>query len=234
MRLLAASALILLTACSGSDKRSELPSASAVTAPVEAFAALRSSGPDRFAMVTPSLYRGAAPSADDLELLRALGVTKVVDLRRESLGARRAEHAEARRLGLEYVEYPYYGVFGTDLAFLDRVVTELRADNGGAVYVHCGSGEDRTSLVVAAYRVAEQGWSAERAWEREALAYGYEPTRLRRELELTFEDYAYEQTLRTHTAIASPSRVHAIASAVRGPRSGALVQNGADPTTAAP
>ena len=234
MRLLAASALVLFTACSGSDKRSDLPSPSGVTAPAEAFAALRSTGPDRFAMVTPSLYRGAAPSADDLELLRALGVTKVVDLRRESLGARRTEHAEARRLGLEYVERPFYALFGTDLAFLDRVIADLRADDGGAVYVHCGSGEGRTSLVVALYRLVHEGWSAELAWEREAIAYGYERSLLNRELELTFQDYVYEQTLRSQTATGSPSRVHAITAAVSGPGSGALVQNANGRRTASP
>lgn len=234
MRFIAASALALLTACSGSDKRSELPSPSGVNAPVEAFAALRSSGPERFAMVTPTLYRGGAPSADDLVLLRALGVTKVVDLRRESLGARRAEHAEARTLGIEYVEHPYYGVFGTDLAFLDRVLADLRSDDGGAVYVHCSSGEGRTSLVVALHRVVHEGWSAERAWEREALAYGYDATWRNRELQLTFEDYAYEQTLRRQTTIASESRVNAITASVRGSTSGALVQNTTDQQTSSP
>jgi protein tyrosine/serine phosphatase len=197
-------------------------------------AALESSGPDRFAMVTPGLYRGGAPSADDLQLLQALGVTKIVDLRREDLGKRRAEHAAARQLGIHYVEYPFYGVFGTDTAFLDRLVAELDTGGQGAVYVHCSSGRDRTSLAVALYRVVHDGWSADLAWEREALAYGHKQTRLNRELELTFQDFAYEQTLRRQTATSSGSRVRAVSAAFSGPTNGALVQAGSEPTTASP
>jgi protein tyrosine/serine phosphatase len=197
-------------------------------------AALQSSGPDQFAMVSTELYRGGAPSAEDLEYLRALGVVKIVDLRREDLGKRRAERAEARRLGLEYVEYPFYGKFGTDLAFLDGLMADLATHEPGAVYVHCSSGRDRTSLAVALYRIVYDGWSADLAWEREALAYGHKRSLFNREIELTFQDYAHEQTLRRQTANASGSRVRAVSAALGGPTGGALVHTPSDQRPAAP
>jgi hypothetical protein len=223
---------LLSTACSANRDAPGSLSAVDLESPDEVLTALRSDGPDRFAMVSPGLYRGGAPSADDLELLRALGVTKIVDLRRGKLGKRRAEHAEARRLGMQHVEYPFYGTFGTDLQFLDDVVAELDTGGKGAVYVHCDGGKDRTSLVVALYRVAHDGWSPDLAWEREALAYGHAPTRLNRELQLTFQDYVHEHTLRTHTATGSGMRVQAVRT--KYDAEGALVKSGGEASSVVP
>lgn len=182
----------------------------AAMVPTEVLEQLADEGPERFAMVSPGLYRGGEPSAQDLELLRALGVTKVIDLRRERLGKRRAERAAARRLGLEYVEYPFYGVFGVDLAFLDRLLAELQPSDGGAVYVHCDDGRDRTSLVIALHRVVDHGWTPDVAWEREVLDFGHRPSVANREIELTFRDYTYEHGLRQQTAHGSAGRRQAV------------------------
>jgi protein tyrosine/serine phosphatase len=183
--------------------------------PEAVFAELQADGPEGYARVSPTLYRGGEPSARDLGLLRALGVTKIVDLRRESLGGRRAERAEARRLGIDYVEYPFYGVFGVDLRFLHRILLELEAPSGGAVYVHCDNGRNRTSLVVALHRVVADGWSPEIAWEREALAFGHRPSIVNREIALTFRDYVHEHTLHQQTELGAARRRQA-ASGVGG------------------
>ncbi len=234
MRLLVTSVFILLCGCAKNHGDTSLPSPVGVSSPEEVMQALKTSGPDRFAMVNPRLYRGGAPSANDLVLLRALGVTKIVDLRREHLGKRRSEHAEARRLGLEYIEYPFYGVFGTKMGFLDDLVQELDSNGEGAVYVHCSSGKDRTSLAVALYRVVYDGWSAAEAWQREAIAYGHERTLVNRELELTFQDYAYEIEARRQTANSSGTRVRAVSAAFGEHENGALVEAPSDRRTAAP
>jgi protein tyrosine/serine phosphatase len=125
-------------------------------------------GPSRFGVVRDGLYRGGQPSAHHLELLRALGVETIIDLR---YGGVAAEEAEARRLGMRVVRFPFSGLFVTDLQFLARVVEAMRS--GGRVYVHCHEGRDRTSLVVALYRVLVDGWEEGVAWQREAVAYGY-------------------------------------------------------------
>jgi protein tyrosine/serine phosphatase len=126
------------------------------------------SGPARFGVVRDGLYRGGQPSARHLALLRALGVETIVDLRR---GDTSAEETEARRLGMRFVRFPFSGLFAADRAFLVRIVDGIRG--GGRVYVHCNEGRDRTSLVVAMYRVIVDGWEESVAWQREALAYGY-------------------------------------------------------------
>jgi hypothetical protein len=171
--------------------------------PRDALVALQGSGPDAFAQVTPRLYRGGPPSETDLAHLRDLGVTRVLDLRRGSLGKRNAERTAAQALGMQYVEYPFYGIFGVEPEFLDGLMAELSRDDGGAIYVHCSNGRDRTSLAIALHRVVADGWDPAAAWEAEALARGHEPSRTQREIALTFQDYVHEHTRRRETADAA-------------------------------
>jgi protein tyrosine/serine phosphatase len=125
-------------------------------------------GPVRFAVVRDGLYRGGQPTPHHLELLHALGVNTVIDLRR---GNSDAEAAAAQRLGIRLVRFPFFGIFGADHLFLANVVEAIR--HGGSVYVHCHVGRDRTSLVIALYRVLVEGWEPRLAWQKEAIAYGY-------------------------------------------------------------
>jgi protein tyrosine/serine phosphatase len=125
-------------------------------------------GPSHFGVVRNGLYRGGQPTARHLQLLRALGVETVIDLRH---GNTDKEAAEAKRLGMQFVRFPFYGIFGADSAFLARIVDAIRG--GGRVYVHCRVGRDRTSLVIALYRVVVDGWDPATAWRREAVDYGY-------------------------------------------------------------
>ena len=125
-------------------------------------------GPVRFGVVRDGLYRGGQPTAQHLALLRALGVETIVDLRR---GDASAEEAEARRLGMRVVRFPFSGLLVSNREFLVGIVEAVRG--GGRVYVHCQEGRDRTSLVVALYRVLVDGWEPSVAWQREAVAYGY-------------------------------------------------------------
>jgi protein tyrosine/serine phosphatase len=134
-------------------------------------ALLSTSGPDRFAQVTPSLYRGGQPTASQLALLRDLGVRTIITF----IGDRttlRAETDAAARLGLTVHDYPFNGLSTPDPALLRRVIAELRGASL-PVYVHCRQGRDRTSLVVALYRVWVDGWDPDVAWQREALDFGH-------------------------------------------------------------
>jgi hypothetical protein len=52
-----------------------------------------------------------------------------------------------------------------------QFLTLLRENPGKKVFVHCRVGDDRTGMDIAAYRIAEQGWTAEEA-RKEMEAYG--------------------------------------------------------------
>jgi protein tyrosine/serine phosphatase len=137
-----------------------------------AFAALSSSrGPDRFAQVTPLLYRGGQPDPAQLELLAALGVKTIITFVTDG-DVVKQETAAAAKLGMTVRSHPFYGMSTPSGALLTEIVDELK-DASAPVYVHCKQGRDRTSLVVALYRVWVEGWDPGLAWQREAVDFGH-------------------------------------------------------------
>jgi protein tyrosine phosphatase (PTP) superfamily phosphohydrolase (DUF442 family) len=120
-----------------------------------------------FVEVTPRFYRGGQPSRTGFENLRKLGVKVVVDLR----GNRESERKEVNRLGMKYVAIPWHCPFPHDATFA-RFLTLMLANSRHKVFVHCRLGDDRVGMMVAAYRMAEQGWSAEQAMQ-EMKASGF-------------------------------------------------------------
>lgn len=160
------------------------PEGSAVVEEVEAFGVLNApGGPHRFARVAPRIFRGGQPTRAHLELLASLGVGTVINLRRENRDVWRQEELDACELGMKFERYPFYGVFGADELFLVQIVEELKK---GSVYVHCKHGRDRTSLVVALYRVMVDGWDPALAWQSEAIDYGSAQTYFYRRLRVVF------------------------------------------------
>ena len=112
--------------------------------------------------VTPGLLvrGGQADEAGLAALQKACGIRTVVNFNARTAGA---EAATTRRLGLSYLPLP------TDPFRLDasNVVAFLKvlddAPRDGPVYVHCKDGMDRTGVAVAAYRILDCGWTADRA-----------------------------------------------------------------------
>jgi len=128
---------------------------------------LRLQGVPNFGEVTTNLYRGAQPSKKGFENLAKLGIGIVVDLR----GSRESERKEVTKLGMQYVAIPWRCFHPEDKDF-SKFLTLLRKNPGKKVFVHCRTGDDRTGMEVAAYRIAEQGWSAEEA-KREMKVFGF-------------------------------------------------------------
>ena len=138
----------------------------------DAFATLSSSrGPDRFSQMTPLLYRGAQPSAEQLALLRDVGVKTIVTFITDQK-VLRDETDAAAKLGITVHSYPFFGMSSPDPQLLSRIVAELRTADA-PVYIHCRQGRDRTSLIAALFRVWVQGWDPKVAWRHEALDFGH-------------------------------------------------------------
>ena len=142
--------------------------------------------------VSAELYRCEQPSADDMRALEGLGIRSVVNLR-----AFHSDHDEVDGTGLELREVPMHA----GSLEHDELVLALRAllEAPKPVVVHCWHGSDRTGAVVAAWRVAREGWTPAEAAEEmtsggfghherydnlRALVLGLDPAELRSELGL--------------------------------------------------
>jgi len=104
------------------------------------------------------VYRGAQPRDGGLSRLRELGINTVINLRGASARTR-AEEAEARALGLNYfnIALPNWG--RPQDARVRRILEIIAAPENGRVFIHCRSGVDRTGLIVAMYRMTNEGWN---------------------------------------------------------------------------
>ena len=122
-------------------------------------------GVPNFGRVTDTLYRGAQPSDVGIENLSKLGINIVVDLRGSA-----HERELVTKLGMIYVPLPWRCYNPEDEQFA-KFLTLLRENPGQKIFVHCRMGDDRTGMEIAAYRMAEQGWTAEEA-RKEMIAFG--------------------------------------------------------------
>ena len=120
-----------------------------------------------FGEVTSTLYRGGQPKEHGFEALAKMGFQIVIDLR----GDRDSEREEVTRLGMQYVSMSWQCSFPKDSIFAE-FLTLIRTNPGKKIFVHCRVGDDRTGMMVAAYRMAEEGWSAERA-KKEMTSFGF-------------------------------------------------------------
>ena len=116
-------------------------------------------GISNFGEVTPTLFRGGQPSRRGFEALAKNGIDIVVDTRGDRT---KTEGKEVNRLGMRYIAIPWHCPFPHDEVFASflRVV---RKNPGKKIFVHCRLGDDRTGMMVAAYRMADEGWTADEA-----------------------------------------------------------------------
>ena len=123
---------------------------------------LKIAGVPNAGKISDSLYRGAQPSTQGLAELKKLGVTTIVDLR-GNRGPVAQERAQAEALGLRFVDIPMSGWSAPSTAQVSQFLKLLRDDPTKKVFVHCYYGADRTGVMIAAYRIAQQNWTADQA-----------------------------------------------------------------------
>jgi len=114
------------------------------------------------------LFRGGQPGVDGLEALEKMGVSIVVDMR-----GSKSSHEEiaVSKLGMQYVAIPWHCPFPADPVFA-RFLKLIEDNPGKKIFVHCRLGDDRTGMAIAAYRMAEEGWSADEALQ-EMKMFGF-------------------------------------------------------------
>ncbi len=128
-------------------------------------------GIPNFSQVTTGVWRGGQPTAAGWRYLQSLGVKWDVKLNSE----RESSDVEAEANGIQIVHLPISLVQQTvgtlPKELLDAAVSALAR---AGTFVHCEHGEDRTGLVVGAYRVRVEHWTKHAAYE-EMKAHGFHP-----------------------------------------------------------
>jgi protein tyrosine phosphatase (PTP) superfamily phosphohydrolase (DUF442 family) len=118
---------------------------------------LRAEGLPNFGEVTPRLYRGGQPTAEGFDKLARMGVAIVVDFGRSS-----RDEKQTLELGMEYITIPWHCPFPKDEAFA-KFLKLVKENPDKKIFAHCRLGDDRTGMMIAAYRMAMQSWSADEA-----------------------------------------------------------------------
>lgn len=128
---------------------------------------LSEKGVTNFGEVTPTLYRGGLLRGDGIKALKKLGVDVVVDTH----GNDASEKGDVEKLGMKYVAIPWHCPWPHDEVFA-KFLNVVHENKGKKIFVHCRLGDDRTGMMVAAYRMAEEGWTAQEAMN-EMKSFGF-------------------------------------------------------------
>jgi tyrosine-protein phosphatase SIW14 len=158
--------LLLLALCaSPAQPQSASQASSATHVPARRITVI---GVSNFGEVTPKLLRGGQPTGKGYANLKKMGVDIVVDLR---LSGKDAEKRTVTKAGMQFVSIPWHCLYPRNHVFA-KFLRLLRENPDKKVFVHCRYGDDRTGMMIAAYRMAVQGWNAEDA-AREMKKFGY-------------------------------------------------------------
>jgi protein tyrosine/serine phosphatase len=117
--------------------------------------------------VAPAVYRGAQPKPDGYATLKAMGIRTVVNFR-----LLHSEKEAVESAGMRSIEIPMDTFRDVNAEKVRRAIGLMRDPANQPVFVHCAHGQDRTGIVVAAYRMEADGWSREDAIA-EMQAFGF-------------------------------------------------------------
>ena len=117
--------------------------------------------------VAPGVYRGEQPGPGGYTTLKQLGIKTVIDLRTSE-----SEKAQVEAAGMRAIAVPIEMTRKGLKEKVDQVVALMADPANQPVYVHCRHGQDRTGIVVAAYRMTLDNWSLKDV-EAEMQAFGF-------------------------------------------------------------
>ncbi|HXM68294.1 MAG TPA: dual specificity protein phosphatase family protein [Candidatus Acidoferrum sp.] len=128
---------------------------------------LNQKGVPNFGEVTPSLYRGGLLNGEGIKALKKLGINLIVDTHANDS----SEERDVKSLGMQYVAIPWHCPWPHDEVFA-KFLKVVHDNKGKKIFVHCRLGDDRTGMMVAAYRISEEGWTADEAMT-EMRSFGF-------------------------------------------------------------
>jgi protein tyrosine/serine phosphatase len=120
--------------------------------------------------VTDYLYRSEQPTEDGMKNLERLGIKTIINLR-----PLYSDSDEIKGTGLR-VEELSVKVWHIEDVDVVRVLRIIRKRENGPFLIHCSYGADRVGVMIAMFRVVEQGWTKEEAIQEMVNGgYGFHP-----------------------------------------------------------
>lgn len=117
--------------------------------------------------IAPGIFRGSQPAPEGYATLKKMGIRTVINLRTSM-----SEKSEVEAAGMRSIEVPLEMSTDHLKEKVDRLVALMADPANQPLFVHCRHGQDRTGIVVAAYRMKQQGWRLADA-ETEMQAFGF-------------------------------------------------------------
>lgn len=118
------------------------------------------------------IWIGGQPTERGIERLEQIGVTRVIDLRYDSLHVE-GEMECCRKHGIYYIQMPMgYSIPSLDFAF--TIVRLLAASGDMPTYLHCGSGINRSPAILALFQLTTNLWDLKTVGA-DLLLSGFDP-----------------------------------------------------------
>lgn len=123
-----------------------------------------------FHVVSPVLFRGAAPTEEGLERLHKMGVKTIIDLRIAPKTVAK-EHTHVDQMGVKFVNLPMSDQPPTE-AQIQTFLKTIADPAQQPVFVHCQHGADRTGAMIGIYREQVEKWPYDKTY-KEMRKYGF-------------------------------------------------------------
>jgi protein tyrosine/serine phosphatase len=123
-----------------------------------------------FGRTNDNYFRGAQPDSRDYPDLAALGIKTVIDLTRDG---RSDEAGLVQRSGMQFYRIPLTTSERPSEAAVTQFLKLVNDPANWPVFVHCQGGRHRTGVMTAVYRMSNEGWNANKAYE-EMREYHFE------------------------------------------------------------
>jgi tyrosine-protein phosphatase SIW14 len=177
------------------DAKSESTARANVSTAASSSAAIANIQIDNFGQINANYFRGAQPQGRDYQALAAAGVKTVIDLTEDG---RDDEPGLVKQAGMTFYRIPLTTTDRPSDSAVAQFLKLVGDSQNQPVYVHCQGGRHRTGAMTAVYRITQDGWTADHAYQ-EMKQYKFEGFPGHPELKTFVYDY-FTQFVRTHPA----------------------------------
>src|SRR5262249_54366466 len=115
-----------------------------------------------FGQTSGAYYRGAQPESRDYSALAGIGVKSVIDLTRDG---RTDEQGLVEHAGMKFYRIPLTTSERPSEAAIAQFLSIVNNPANQPVFVHCQGGRHRTGVMTAVYRMTNDGWDPNHAYE---------------------------------------------------------------------